>query len=262
MRLRATLLTLLVLAITLGFVAPSAARAQEQDKAEAVLHQAIANQGGAERLRAVGDVRLELKYKATGTTEGDSIEGELTELYRGPDKLVTVLRSKVKPDLYKVYDGKVGRFMRRNVTDPDAEKAYDMDAKDLAQMREALSRARLLILTNLFVEGAKLELLGRSMGRVKLRWTCPGEPVMTLELDRFQLTRAYFGVDKASSATFGEIREFDGVMLPTEIKVVEPGDKGEQRFEIKVQRVEFARDRKFDDRVFADPKRVAEFLER
>ncbi len=260
MRPRATLLTMLVLAITPCLVAPPLARAQAT--AEAVLHQAIANQGGAERLRALGDVRLELKYKATGTTEGDSIEGELTELYRGPDKLVTVLRSKVKPDLYKVYDGKVGRFMRRNVTDPDAEKAYDMDAKDLAQMREALSRARLLILTNLFVEGAKLELLGRSMGRVKIRWTCPGEPVMTLELDRFQLTRAYFGVDKASSATFGEIREFDGVMLPTEIKVVEPGDKGEQRFEIKVQRVEFARDRKFDDRVFADPKRVAEFLER
>ncbi len=223
--------------------------------AEQIVREAIKSQGGHEKLAGIKNLAVHVTYKTLGKNK---LEGELYELYQPPDRLVAVLRSDVKPDVIKVYDGTRGRFMRRG-----HEKVFVMDKRDLLQMKESLSRARLLILTNLFVEGARFALMSKTVipgGLViyKVRWSGPAGQVIRLSIDgsQYLLHGATFGGSGSLKVKFGKHRVYNGIRLPSRISVYEGGKK---TIRISVGQVTF--NRKLAQDVFTDPVSAAKLVE-
>jgi len=219
--------------------------------AEQIVKEAIKSQGGQKKLESIRDLFVHLSYQTLGK---ERLKGEMYEFYRPPNRLATVLRSYAKPDVIKVYDGKKGRFMRG--THP---RIFVMDKRDLRQMRESLSRAKLLILTNLLVKGARFELLSQKnypmIGIVyKVRWKGPNGQVIQLSIDgrQYLLHGAIFGVGQGLKVNFGKHRVYDGVRLPTKITVYQNGKKTAK---ISVEKVTF--NRKVDPGVFTNPRKAA-----
>lgn len=218
--------------------------------AEEIVRKAVERQGGFERLGKVKDLYVHLDYKTKGK---EQIEGDLHQFYQSPDRLATVLRSHLKPDMIKVYDGKAGRFMRRG-----QPRIWDMDKTDLEKMKETLSRAQLLLLSNLFVEGARFELLKQILipGSVlyRVRWKGPDGRTIELQINGdFLLVSAAFSGEL--QVRFGEFKVYDGVRIPSQLTVRE---KGEDTALLRISKVDFKRACKAE--VFQDPRKALELV--
>lgn len=219
--------------------------------AEQIVREAIKSQGGRKKLESIHDLHVHVVYQTLGKNR---LKGQLYEFYQPPNRLVTVLRSYAKPDVIKVYDGRKGRFMRRG-----HPRIFKMDERDLSQMRESLSRAQLLILTNLFVKGARFELLSRKnypvIGTVyKIRWKGPDGQVIRLAIDgrQYLLLGATFGESESLKVNFGRHRVYDGVRLPSKISVYQNGKKT-----VKIEIIKVTFNRKVGAEVFTNPRKAA-----
>lgn len=208
---------------------------------------------------ALGDISMVAKYKVTNGK--DNFEGMLTQLYRGPDKLALRNQVPAKPPKLSVYDGSKGAFMR---LDRDGKgKVFPMEKKDLEDIQRVLARARLLLLRNLLVEGAEFERMSRRSRKVMAR--LPGQEPMLLTFNsEYLLQQAICGKAGEQQIVFGSYRLFDGLLrLPTEVTVSErvkdkDGTRWAPRVRIDLRRVELRK--KLQPEIFADPRRVAEYL--